>query len=274
VGAAPLFASRNSNGDIGLYLLGSVEIADILDVLVEPGLATEFYASLLDALEVAGPREWKSLDLQNIPEASPTLSGLAAAASQRGWSHTQERLEVSPYVSLHESWETYLEGLESKQRRELKRKIRRAESYPSSVSWRISERAELDQDIDAFLALMGTDPAKAEFLTDDMREQFRQMVRTLGEKALIQLAMLYVGDELACAYLNLDFHGKLWVYNSSVNPEYFQLSPGWVLMGYIIQWAIEEGRTEVDFLRGSEDYKYRLGGVDREIFQLSITRET
>ncbi len=274
VGAAPLFASHNRNGDLNLYLIGSIEIADTLDVLVEPDLAAGFFASLLEALEVAGPPNWKSIDLQNIPEASPTLSGLTAAAYERGWSHIQQRLAVSPYVSLHGSWETYLEGLESKQRRELKRKIRRAESYPSSVTWRISDTAELDRDIGAFLALMETDPAKAEFLTDAMREQFRKMVLTLGESALIQLAMLFVGDELACGYLNLDYHGKLWVYNSSVNPDYFRLSPGWVLMGYIIQWAIEEGRSEVDFLRGSEDYKYRLGGVDREVFRLLITRES
>jgi len=43
-------------------------------------------------------------------------------------------------------------------------------------------------------------------------------------------------------------------------------------MAHLIRWAIDHGRTEVDFLRGDEDYKYRLGGVDRHIVRLTIER--
>ena len=57
-----------------------------------------------------------------------------------------------------------------------------------------------------------------------------------------------------------------------MDPTYAALSPGWVLVGRLIQWAIDAGRTEVDFLRGDEDYKFRLGGVERSIFRLTLTR--
>jgi CelD/BcsL family acetyltransferase involved in cellulose biosynthesis len=42
-------------------------------------------------------------------------------------------------------------------------------------------------------------------------------------------------------------------------------SPGWVLLAKEINWAIEQGMTEVDLMRGDEDYKYRFGGIDRHV---------
>jgi CelD/BcsL family acetyltransferase involved in cellulose biosynthesis len=62
------------------------------------------------------------------------------------------------------------------------------------------------------------------------------------------------------------------VYNSGLNPAYLSLSPGWVLLSHLIQWAIENDRKEFDFLRGDEKYKYRFGGVDRYIARLTISR--
>lgn len=86
------------------------------------------------------------------------------------------------------------------------------------------------------------------------------------------MAFLDVGEEPAAGYLNFDYGGRLWVYNSCMNPAFASLSPGWVLVGMLIQWAIDHGRSEVDFLRGGEDYKSRLGGVERSIYRLTLTR--
>jgi len=76
----------------------------------------------------------------------------------------------------------------------------------------------------------------------------------------------------AAAYWCFDYRDRLWVYNSGLDPAYASLSPGWVLLGRLIQWAIEHGRREIDFLRGDESYKFRLGGVERSIYRLTLTR--
>jgi CelD/BcsL family acetyltransferase involved in cellulose biosynthesis len=39
----------------------------------------------------------------------------------------------------------------------------------------------------------------------------------------------------------------------------------------LIQDAIEQGRTRVDFMRGDESYKYDLGGVDRHVYRVVLT---
>ena len=43
-------------------------------------------------------------------------------------------------------------------------------------------------------------------------------------------------------------------------------------MGLLIQEAIEEGKTEFDFMRGNEEYKYQLGGQDRWVLKATISR--
>jgi CelD/BcsL family acetyltransferase involved in cellulose biosynthesis len=40
----------------------------------------------------------------------------------------------------------------------------------------------------------------------------------------------------------------------------------------LLQDAIENGRTAVDFMRGDESYKYDLGGRDRKVHRLVLTR--
>jgi len=86
-------------------------------------------------------------------------------------------------------------------------------------------------------------------------------------------AFLTVGDIKAAGYLNFDYDGKIWVYNSGINPMFENISPGWVLLSKIIQWSIEAGRTELDFMRGDETYKYNFGGIDRQVHRIQVSRK-
>jgi CelD/BcsL family acetyltransferase involved in cellulose biosynthesis len=73
--------------------------------------------------------------------------------------------------------------------------------------------------------------------------------------------------------MNFDYKNQIMVYNSGLDPHNFQwLSPGIVLVGNLIQHAIEHQRATFDFLRGDEDYKYRLGGQTTHIYRLYIER--
>jgi CelD/BcsL family acetyltransferase involved in cellulose biosynthesis len=63
------------------------------------------------------------------------------------------------------------------------------------------------------------------------------------------------------------------VYNSGYDPSQFShLSPGIVVTARCIEHAISLGRSEFDFLRGDEVYKYRFGAQDTEVRRLLIAR--
>lgn len=270
-GIAPLFRTRTRSDRDALMLLGSIEVSDYLDLIVPPAAVEEFAEDLLDAVEASRPAGPDTLDLYNIPEASPTLGALEGAAGARGWTVTRERLQPCPVIALPSTWDDYLGSLEKKQRHELRRKLRRAEGSPAPARLRlVGPDDDLEAATENLLRLMAFEVRKTGFLTDAMRRQFHATVRAASENGWLQLAFLDVGSETAAGYLSFDYRGRIWVYNSGINPQHISLSPGWVLLAHLIRWAIEHGRGEFDFMRGDEVYKRQLGGVDKAIYRLTL----
>jgi CelD/BcsL family acetyltransferase involved in cellulose biosynthesis len=273
VGLAPLFFANNRQAEPALLLLGSIEISDYLDLICLPPEREAFLGGLLDLLDGPQAPAWTALDWCNFPQDSPTLPALQAAADRRGWSYAQQRLEPAPSIPLPGDWETYLAGIDKKQRHEIRRKMRRAESGEQAVRWYIAQDpASLDAEIEAFMELMAFDEEKQRFLTPAMRTQMRAALRAAFGAGWLQLAFLEVDGQKAAAYLNFDYANHIWVYNSGINFAYGQLSPGWVLLGYLLQWAIEHGRAGFDFMRGDEEYKYRFGAQNRYVQRALIRR--
>ena len=151
--------------------------------------------------------------------------------------------------------------------------MRRVEESERKVRWYIvDDESKLDDEIDGFLSLMANDPAKAAFLTEAMRGQMHASVHAAFRAGWLQLAFMEVDGEKAAAYLNFDYANRIWVYNSGLDRRFMELSPGWVLLAYLLQWANENHRAEFDFLRGDEDYKYKFGGQNRFVLRVKITR--
>lgn len=273
IGIAPLFHAVGRDGIPALWLLGSIEISDYLDLIVSPERAAAFVPALLDHL-ASSPDvpSWQVLDWVNIPEDSPTLQALADAADVRDWSFSHNAVSHTPIIHLPGNFETYLASIDGKQRHEIRRKMRRA-VVAGDVRWFIAEDPRtLDADIDSFLDLMAEDPQKAAFLNEPMRRQQRLACRAAFENGWLQLAFLEINGRRAAAYLNFDYLNRIWVYNSGFSREFNAFSPGWVLLGHLLQWANEHGRSAFDFLRGEEEYKYRFGALDGLVVRARISR--
>ena len=272
VGIAPLFLTPDHQGLSALMLLGSIEISDYLDLIVRPQDLKVFVDELLPFLAANIPA-WQVLDWYNLLDTSPLLEVIQQAAIKLGWHVELNQLQHSPYIPLPGDFETYLAGIDKKQRHEIRRKMRRAEEANQGVTYVIAnDAARIDQDIEDFLALMANDAQKLAFLTPVMRETFRQMVRCAFETGCLHLAFLEINGEKAAGHLSFDYLKRIWAYNSGINPKYIELSPGWVLLGRELQWANQNGYTEYDFMRGDEEYKYRFGSVDRSVKRLTMVR--
>lgn len=284
-GVAPLFSAKNREGTPALLLLGSIEISDYLDLIVSPNDLPVFIPGLLDFLGTSGPaglstpapeagsQPWEVLDLENLPENSPTLPVLKFEAEKRGWSFTKKQTYHAPSIPLPGDFEMYLSGIDKKQRHEIRRKMRRAVENGNYVRWYIvSDGSTLEAEVDSFLVMMAQEPDKEKFLTEAMRQQIHLSCQAAFENGWLQLAFLEVDGQKAAGYLNFDYLNRIWVYNSGIERRYLELSPGWVLLGHLLQWANENKRAEFDFMRGDEEYKYRFGGVDQFVVQAKVTR--
>jgi len=272
IGIAPLFLTPDPEGSSALMLLGSIEISDYLDFIVRPQDLAEFMDELLPFLAANIPA-WQVLDWYNLLDTSPSIEAVRQAALKLGWPVEISQLQHSPYIPLTGNFETYLAGIDKKQRHEIRRKMRRAEEAGRGLKYSLAnDPACFDQDAEAFLTLMAYDEQKRMFLTPKMKDTFRQVLRCAFDAGCLHMAFLEFDGEKAAGHISFDYLKRIWAYNSGINPKFIELSPGWVLLGYELQWANENGYSEYDFMRGDEEYKYRFGAIDRSIKRLTVVR--
>ncbi len=256
-----------------LHLVGGTEVSDYLDIIAPAELHRAAWAAFLDAL--ASQDDWQVLDLHCLPAASPTLIVADELARAHGWDVQQGREDVCPVVELPGSWEEYLATkLNKKQRHELRRKMRRAEQE-ARVEWHWVEAADrLDEELGVFFELHKASAAdKNEFMDADMQSFFHTVARAALDRGWLRLSVLRFNGQPVASYLCFDFRGDILLYNSGFDlSAYADLSPGIVLVGYMIQDAIQRGRRRFDFLRGDERYKYEFGPLETEVRRLWIRR--
>ena len=241
IGIAPLFIT-DYDGQHALMLVGSIEISDYLDLIVRTEDHAPFLSGLLDFLASSLTDGWSALDWYNLPDSSPTLAALKAESEKRGWAHHEEIYRPTPRIPLNGSFDEYLARIDKKQRHEIRRKMRRA-AESGRVQFRlIDATANIESEINDFFNLMVQDPNKEQFLHPEMREQMTVTIRNAFERGYLWLAFLEIDGTKAAASLNFDYTNKLWGYNSGVGREHMELSPGWVLLGHVIQWCCEHGR--------------------------------
>lgn len=265
-GIAPFFL----NGE-NILLLGSHEISDYLDLITPEENLENFTSEIMSYLSSEQAPHWKRMDLYNLPDRTPSLQSIKNAAVKAGFKVSQDVLQPAPSIALPSSWEEYLDSLEGRYRSEIHRKDRNAETYFLPVDWYIvTDHNQIENEMDAFLDLMADNPEKAQFLTDPMRKQLKETALAADREDWLQLAFLTVGGVKAAGYLNFDFQNVIWVYNSGINSTFENISPGWVLLSRLIEWAINQGRSTFDFMRGDETYKYQFGGVDQQVVRMTV----
>lgn len=270
IGTAPFFLGSKGDSQPALRFIGSVEVSDYLDFLAAPEALDKFLNGLFAFLRQDPELGAYPIELFNLREDSLSMLLLPRAAELNGYTYAEERLQPAPYIPLAESWEAYLAGITKKQRHEIRRKSRNAENRHQTDWYLVQDGEKLEEEVDSFISMMRKDPRKESFLNPAMREHLLAAARWAFGLGQLHLAFLTFEGHKAAAYFSLNSGGKLWVYNSAWEPAYAPCSPGWVLLAKVLQWSITQGLTEVDMMRGSEDYKYKFGAVDRYVTRVLL----
>lgn len=265
IGVAPIVSS-----DGVLELLGATDLFDYRDFIVERGREEDFCAALLDHLS---GRDWHTLRLESVRGQSPTLQALGTAAESAGMSVEIEPEDVAPVAVLPATWDEYVSGLSKKDRHELRRKIRRLHGAGEVTRSVCSNPEQVPGMMAVFLRLhRASSRDKAEFMTADREAFFLDAVAEAARRGRLRLEELALDGTPVASCLGFDYAGSFLLYNSGYDPEYSKLSVGIVSKALAIEGSIESGDGVFDFLRGSEDYKYRLGGQDRQVYRVIVRR--
>ncbi len=275
LGIAPWFIEQ-ADGKRVVRFIGHVDVTDYMDLIIDAAHKDAVFEAFANHLQ-EHISEYDSIGLADILEDSPTYTEFPAVLESKGFSVSFEQNDVAPLIQLPPTYDDYLKDiLSSKERKETKRKMRRAEGGEYDVSWYIvDESHDLQAEMARFLELMASaDTEKAAFLQNEQHvDFFNRIVPSMYENGWLQLAFVTIDGTACAAYLSFDYNDRIYVYNSGLDPEnYGALAPGIVLLQYTIQHAIEHSKSIYDFLRGNEEYKYKMGGTDTAIFQLNATR--
>jgi len=270
----PCYCRVNPAGERSIRLVGCVEVADYLDLIVRAGDEEPAYRAFVEALLSDAAPAWDVVELCNLAERSPTCTLLPDVARAAGLRATVLQEDVCPVISLPSSWEEYLSSIDKKQRHEIRRKLRRAEKEARLEWYVVNERETLDDEIETFLRLHRLSrPDKEGFMDDTMAAFFHGIARAMFDAGWLQLMHLKLDGEVEASVLSFDYDDTIMLYNSGYDPQgHPQLSPGSVLISLCIRHAIELGRRAFDFLQGDEIYKYRFGAQDTRVYRALIER--
>jgi len=176
-----------------------------------------------------------------------------------------KKSDISVNLSLPEQYEDYLQNLTKKNRHELKRKKRNFADQIDSFELLESREQEI---FNIFVSQHKKSKGeKGKFLTKSVEAYFEELLNLEGwkiyylntEKGVISSAFCYENNN-GC-----------YLYNSSRDNEFNSINPGIVLNDLIIQGLIHKGKSFFDFLKGTERYKFDLGGKPIQLYELNVS---
>ncbi len=265
LGIAPLMGSGGA-----VRFIATSDVCDYHDVVAAPGALEACLRALLEHAEGCG---WQTLELDGLVQGTPTLAMLPDLARQREWRAEQGPDGSSPTKALPATWDDYLQGLDGKDRHELRRKLRRLSAAGQVRVETATAPADLPERLPLFLDLLKQSrEEKAQFMTLERERFFYRLAEAMAAEGLLRLYFLELDGAKVAASLCFDYGGAVLLYNSGYNTRYAPLSAGLLLKALVLKEAIERGRRVFHFLRGAEAYKYDLGAEDTQLFRLTLRR--
>ena len=253
IGIAPLLVKGEE-----ARFMGDPDVCDYQDFIVAPGRGREFFETLIDHLQQQGI---VSLDLNMVRGDSRVLTELVAVAKSLKCEVSCEPEDVTLELDLPSSWDKFLGKLTGKQRHEVRRKLRRL-NEAGDINYRLVEDfAQVMDEMETFLTLFGLSRSdKAAFMTSQMAKYFRSLAETMAKANLLKMYFLDLDGTPAAAVMCFDYNSTIYLYNNGYDGQFSSLSVGLLSKVLTIKDSISKGRKKYDFLKGTEEYKHRLGG--------------
>lgn len=240
-------------------VLNGQEVTDYGDIVLDPSYRDNHKEVWDEIVKWLSQNGIQSLQLDYIREDSQTYELFK--------NHVNEQI-IAPYILLPKTWDEYLESLDRVDRKELKRKLRRLETVLYTYR---SIDTSIQSDFEEFIRLHKLSSGeKDEFMSDEMKQFFWDLITVEKKEWKITLSFLQIGGKNTASLMSFENSESILGYNSGHDPSFNYYSVGLLLHAYKIKEAIEKGMKIYDFMRGTERYKYDLGGKDMRLYKMEI----
>mgnify|MGYP003386921602 FL=1 len=265
VGIAPLMIDIERKT---IAILGDKDLFDYRDVIVNPIYSEHIYELLFNKITQENNYNDFTFILESIPEQSGLLNYSDNANTNNQFVKLEE--DVTPIINLVNDWEEYLMSLSKKQRHEVRRKVRKFEAQNFSSNL-ITDKIELnDFNSEFFDLFVKSRQDKEEFLTEQRKKFFIQMLNNFADIEQLRILCLYDDQKLISACIVIDYDETYFLYNNAYSLMYNSFSVGLVSKIFAIKESIDRNKKKFNFLRGNEKYKYSLGGEDIKLFNVRV----
>lgn len=250
---------------------------DHLDILAASGVDRTALASLICTHMRSPGAAWDLVRLDSVPSASVTIGALAKAAQEAGFDVSSQPLFECPAATLPTSYEKIGSMVREGLHREIEQKTRR---LTRQFDWctNVCSPKEVPDGLAILFDLHArrwhsrgisgafTDTAKREFYLD--------VCGAFARRGWLRLHIMRVNGAPAAALLCFKFGETYTSMQNGFDPQWSKFSVGQILLTKVVEQAVAERCTTLDFLRGPEPYKYDWGAVNRSTMRIEVRRRT
>ncbi len=279
VAVIPLALIRHSCGILSIDALetaagDSRNLIALVRPGAEPVAAQAFCEYLRDQLR----NGTDCAHLKLVPSEALFLDALRSAiVMEHELDLSLRRSSAAPYVQLPAEWGDYWRTLGSARRKTLRRMYRRlTEAHDVSFEHCVGRDAvsALEELYRLHQCRWNAVGIRGLFGDERNRNFHITMVRNLQPRGWVEVTRLRIDGEVVSVHLVLLLDGVLYSLRSGRALRYQEYGTGHLHDMMVLQRAVGMGVNEVDFLRGTEPYKYYWARNDRTYVNLVITRRT
>jgi CelD/BcsL family acetyltransferase involved in cellulose biosynthesis len=222
------------------------------------------------------PLNWDVVDLEKVSWNEEGISVLKAKLEKYFVKPLITEDERSPFLKLLSSTDVWSNLSDQSFVRYLKRKLKKIEKDFTCRFMTVQNERELAQYFPVFVQLhkmRSHDKLQIGTFRDKKREQFFTcLLENLFKLNKLHFHFLLLNEHPVAGLMNFEWDCKIYFFQSGFDLSYRKYSLGHIMHYYAIQYALQNGDREYDFLNGYELYKTQWTSNFRQLYRIQIIR--
>jgi CelD/BcsL family acetyltransferase involved in cellulose biosynthesis len=218
----------------------------------------ESYRAIWDVLHSTRD-DWDLLQLSRVVRGSALESSFSRLANEAGCATGVWTGDVSPYLDLTGTWDSYYRGLPGKFRQNLRNRLSRLTKLgePRLEVLDDAEAITAARDDALRLEASGWKLESGTAIRSDsaVHRFYRRLAEHPSAAHWLRLMFLTVGGQRIATCYGSSYCNRLFLFKTGYDPAYATCSPFKLLTYFAVQEAYKEGLTELDFLGDAEPWK-------------------
>jgi CelD/BcsL family acetyltransferase involved in cellulose biosynthesis len=275
--APAVFEEGRCVGILPLYVDGMVlrfigaPAADYSDLICDPERASDILAAAITALDES-TIAWHSCKLENVRESSLAVHAFNEPSSTlRGRAESRVSADCLA-VLLDERRDETLKSILSKST--VSQMMRQLQKLGTLTFRHLDDRAKVREHLPSFYqqhvrcrALAGI---SSQMIEKRSRDFFAALVDHLDPQDELRFSVLELDGRPIAYNFGFQLDGKYLYYTPTYDIEYFDLSPGHVLLRNLFMYVRDNGLREFDFTVGDESYKSRYANHTTRNYEMIV----